>query len=63
MKKPKTFDCVQMKWDIQQKLRAEYPGASETERRRLQMDRVRQNPVFGALLTRIKVLQADQPHK
>jgi hypothetical protein len=60
MKEPKTFDCVKMKWDIQRKLQAEYPGASETERRRLQMERVRQNPLIGPLLTRIVALQADR---
>ena len=61
MKKTKPFDCVQMKWDIQRKLQAEYPGASEMERRRLQMERVRQNPVLGPLLAQIRLLPADRP--
>ncbi len=46
MTKNKRFDCVQMKWDIQRRLEEEMPGVPETEKRRLQMERVARNPLL-----------------
>ena len=41
-----------MKWDIQRKLAAEQPGMPEEEKRRLQMQRVADNPILGPFLRR-----------
>ncbi len=54
MKKQKSFDCVQMKWDIQRKLEHELAGTSELEKRRIQMDRVEKNPVLSPFLKRVR---------
>ena len=54
MKKKKTFDCVQMKWDIQRKLAEEQPGMPEEEKRRMQMQRVADNPILGPFLRRAR---------
>ncbi len=48
--KKKTFDCVQMKWDIQRKQREEHAGMSEADRRRLQMEKVQADPILGPFL-------------
>ena len=50
MKKVKGFDCVQMKWEIQEKHQAEADalGKEEAERRRWQ--RVLDDPVLGAFV-------------
>lgn len=47
MRKKKTFDCVQMKWEIQERHRREVEtlGKEEAERRRWQ--RVLDDPVLG----------------
>jgi hypothetical protein len=47
VKKDKKFDCVQMKHDIQRRIRKEYAGLSEQEAHRIQMERVMQNPILG----------------
>ena len=61
MMKQKAFDCVQMKWDIQRKLEAEFPNMDEIEKRRRQMQRAKENPVLGPIIEKIRVLQLD-PH-
>ena len=52
--KDKKFDCVQMKWEIQRRLEAELPEASEGERRRAQMERVESNPILGPWLQAVR---------
>jgi hypothetical protein len=54
MKPIKDFDCVQMKWDIQQKLLEEERLLGREEAHRRQDERVRNNPVLGPLLKRIR---------
>ena len=55
MTKPKKeFDCVQMKWDIQQKQREEFAGIDEAERRRILMERVEADPILGPFLRRLR---------
>ncbi len=46
----KTFDCVQMKWDIQRRLAEEFAGVSDAERRRIQMERVARNPLLASFV-------------
>ena len=50
MKQVKDFDCVQMKWDIQQKLLREIDDLGEEEARRRQRERVANNPILGPFL-------------
>ena len=52
--KHKKFDCVQMKWGIQRKQREEFAGVSETEQRRILMERVAADPILGPFLQRMK---------
>jgi hypothetical protein len=54
MKPTKDFDCVQMKWDIQQKLLDEERLFGREEANRRQDERVRNNPILGSLLKRIR---------
>lgn len=51
--KKKSFDCVQMKWDIQRKQRQELAGMSEADKRRVLMDRIRADPILGPFIQRV----------
>ena len=53
MKKHKKFDCVQMKWDIQQKIEKEFVGISDDEANRIQMERIAKNPILGPFLKKV----------
>ena len=53
MKKNKKFDCVQMKWDIQQQIQKEFKGVPEAEAREVQMRQVAQDPILGPLCRRL----------
>lgn len=48
----KTFDCVEMKNEIQRKLRAEYEGLSDAERRERMHKKLLADPVFGPVIRR-----------
>jgi hypothetical protein len=54
MKPIKGFDCVQMKWDIQQKLLEEERLLGREEAHRRQDERVRNDPILGPILKRIR---------
>jgi hypothetical protein len=54
MKPIKDFDCVQMKWDIQQKLLEEERLLGQEEAHRRQNERVRNDPILGPFLERMK---------
>lgn len=54
MKPIKDFDCVQMKWDIQQKLLEEERLLGPEEAHRRQDERVRNDPILGPILKRIR---------
>lgn len=56
MKAGKDFDCVQMKWDIQQRLLNEFRGMDPTEARRIQRERVSADPLLGPFLERVKAV-------
>ncbi len=51
--KAKEFDCVQMKWEVQQQIRRELAGVPEAEARERQMRLVAQDPVLGPLYKRL----------
>jgi hypothetical protein len=53
MKPIKGFDCVQMKWDIQQKLLEEERQLGQEEAHLRRNERVRNDPVLGPFLQRI----------
>ncbi len=57
MKTPKKFDCVQMKWEIQQQLAEEFATMSDKEAYAIQMERVRHNPILGQFLQRVAFLK------
>ena len=61
MSRKKSFDCVQMKWDIQRKLAQEFPGLPEPERRRRQLERLKDDPHLGRFVE--KVLGSAAPEK
>jgi hypothetical protein len=54
MKPIKDFDCVQMKWDIQQKLLEEERLLGPEEAHRRQDERVRNDPILGPFLRRME---------
>ena len=54
MRPPKDFDCVQMKWDIQQKLLEEERLLGPEEARRRRDERVRNDPILGPFLKRME---------
>ena len=45
--KNRGFDCVEMKWDIQQQILAEFSGVPEAQAREIQMQRVMEDPILG----------------
>lgn len=51
--KKKSFDCVQMKWDIQRKQREELAGMSESDKRRVLIDRLHADPILGPFIQRL----------
>jgi hypothetical protein len=53
MRKKKTFDCVQMKWDIQKKIAEEFKGIPEKEARAIQDKRVANDPILGPFLKKV----------
>ena len=54
MKKNKTFDCVRLKWDIQQKIAEEFAGIPDEEAHRIQGERVANNPILGPFLKKVR---------
>jgi hypothetical protein len=51
--KQKTFDCVRMKWEIQQKQREAFAGVSDDDRRRILAERAATDPILGPFLKRV----------
>ncbi|MBA7686373.1 hypothetical protein ES703_94817 [subsurface metagenome] len=54
MMKNKKFDCVQMKWDIQQQIAEESSGLSDAEAHKVQIDKVVQNPILGPFYKKVR---------
>lgn len=53
MKDLKPFDCVQMKWDIQQRLLSEFQRLSPEESRQVQQQRIAADPLLGPFLRKV----------
>ena len=58
--KTKTFDCVEMKNEIQRKLQAEYEGLSLEERKALMEKRILSNPMLGPLYLKSKAREKQK---
>jgi hypothetical protein len=54
MKPIRDFDCVQMKWDIQQKLLEEERLLGPEEAHRQRAERMRNDPIIGSFLKRMR---------
>lgn len=51
--KEKEFDCVRMKWDIQQRLLSEYQGANPQKVREAEREHIAADPVLGPFLQKV----------
>lgn len=58
MKREKNFDCVQMKWEIQQKIAKEFANLPEEEALRIQRKRIAKNPILGPFLKKVRSLKS-----
>jgi hypothetical protein len=58
--KHKDFDCVQMTWDIQQRLLEEETRLGRAEARRQRDDRFRNDPILGPFLQRLEAREHGQ---
>ena len=59
MKKSKKFDCVQMKWEIQQRILSERRNLEPAEARRLEREQIDEDSVLGPFLQKIAKIR---PH-
>jgi len=55
--KDKEFDCVQMKWDIEQKLQDEERHYGKAEARRRRDERLHNDPILGPFLQRVEAYE------
>lgn len=53
----KSFDCVEMKWEIQQRILAEKRNLDPAEARRLQREEIEQDPVLGPFLKKVREIR------
>jgi len=54
MNRQKEFDCVEMKREVQEKVRQKYAGIPEAEAHRLQREAVLGDPVLGPFLSKLR---------
>ena len=52
MKKDKRFDCVQMKWEIQQQIDEEFSGLPDKEAYKVKFEKILKNNILGEFLDR-----------
>lgn len=60
MKIEKTFDCVEMKREIQEKFLREFEGVPAEEARRRQREQIETDPILARFLEKVN---AAQPHR
>jgi hypothetical protein len=58
--KAKKFDCVEMKWEIQKQMQAEFAGVPEAKARDVQMQRVMDDPILGPFYKRLIAAKASR---
>jgi len=51
--KNKAFDCVEMKWEIQQQMRKEFEGVPDAEAREIQLRQVAEDRILGPFFKRL----------
>lgn len=51
----KDFDCVQAKWDIQQKLREQFENMSPEQARQAGRQRIEADPILGPFAKRMRL--------
>ena len=54
MNKNKKFDCVRMKWDIQQQIQKETSGMSDRQAHEAQITAVMKNPILGPFYKKVR---------
>lgn len=57
-KKKKKFDCVEMKWKIQNQLQEEFKEVPEKEARQRQLQRIARNPILGPVLKKVPIIKS-----
>jgi len=57
MKTSKSFDCVKMKWEIQEKIAKEFKGMPEEKAHKIQSERIAKNPILGPFLEKVREQQ------
>jgi len=62
MKGEKTFDCVEMKAEIQERLLRESTDLGEEEARKRRAERLSRDPILGGFLRKKKAMQAVAEH-
>jgi hypothetical protein len=62
MKGEKTFDCVQMKAEIQERLLRESTDLGEEEARKRRSERLSRDPILGGFLRKKKAKQQVTEH-
>ena len=63
MKPKKTFDCVDMKWNIQHEIAREFSGISDEEAYTIQRERIARNPILGPFLSKVSSRQKQTAKK
>jgi len=53
----KSFDCVEMKSDIQRQIREEYAGIPEEEAHRLEWEKILADPVLGPFVKKARAVR------
>lgn len=62
--KPKTFDCVEMKQDIQRRILEEFKDMTPEAQEKLTRERIAADPVFGPIWRKaLSQLSRDQSSK
>ena len=59
MKSRKRIDCVEMKWDIQQKLMQEFKGLSDDKILALQKKKLKKTPLLSSFVKKVKIIRTD----
>lgn len=59
MKSRKKIDCVQMKWDIQQRLAQEFKGLSDKKILALQKKKLKRTPLLSSFVKKVKIIKAE----
>lgn len=63
MKPQKKFDCVKMKWDIQQKIAKEFENIPDKEANKIQMERISKNPILGPFINKVRLSRRKELQK